>query len=227
MAAAVLLIITRPRLLGLDRWSLWAAFLLGAALATVSAAHFAAVSRIPLGLAATITFLGPFSVAVFASRGWRTLAFSLLAGVGILLSLDPWSQGANEGWSADPVGLLLAGVAALGFAAYILLTRRVGQMFSGTDGLTISLLTAAILLTPFGFAGMQEVPSLHVVIGAAALAILSQGREGGAGILPDGFCRDYRGDRAGQVGDRIEKLGLLKSQGQPAWETPAFSNSCR
>lgn len=45
-------------------------------------------------------------------------------------------------------------------------------MFSGTDGLTISLLTAAILLTPFGVDRMQEMRSLHVVSGAGALAIL-------------------------------------------------------
>lgn len=84
-AAAVLLIITRPRLRGLDRRSLWDAFLLGAALSTMSAAYFVAVSRIPLGLAATIAFLGPFSVAVFTARGWRPQAFSLLAAVGVLL----------------------------------------------------------------------------------------------------------------------------------------------
>jgi inner membrane transporter RhtA len=172
-AAAILLVITRPRLRGLDRRSLWAALMLGAALATMSAAYFAAVSRIPLGLAATITFLGPFSVAVFGARGWRPLAFSLLAGLGVLLSLEPWSQGTNPGWTVDPVGLLLAGIAALGFAAYILLTRRVGQLFSGTDGLTISLLTAAILLTPFGIGGAHEMPSSGVILGAAGLAIFS------------------------------------------------------
>jgi inner membrane transporter RhtA len=49
----------------------------------------------------------------------------------------------------------------------------VGQLFTGIDGMTISLLTAAILLTPFGIAGMQEVPSLHVILGAAGLAVLA------------------------------------------------------
>lgn len=173
IAAAVLLAVTRPNLRRLDRRAIAAALMLGAALAVMSAAYFAAVSRIPLGLASTIAFLGPFSVAVLGARGWRTLGFSLLAGVGVLLSLNPWSDGVNQGWTADPIGLGLAGIAAVGFAAYILLTRRVGQIFSGTDGMTISLLTASILLAPFGVAGLHEVPSLHVIVGAAGLAILA------------------------------------------------------
>lgn len=172
-AAAVLMLLTRPRLRGLDRRAMLAALLLGTALATMCAAYVAAVNRLPLGLAATIAFLGPFSVAVLSSRGWRSTAMALLAGLGVLLSLDPWSDGVARGWEADPVGLAYAVLAALGFAGYILLSRRVGTVFKGGDGLAISMLTAAILLTPVGLGSLDAPPSLAVVAGACGLAILS------------------------------------------------------
>lgn len=172
-AAAVLMAVTRPRLRGLGRREIWAAFLLGAALATMCVAYVAAVKHLPLGLAATIAFLGPFSVAVLASRGWRPIALAVLAGVGVILSLDPWSIGMGSGWQVEPVGLVYAGIAAAGFAAYILLSRRVGQVFKGNDGLAISMLTAAVLLTPFGMGSLEHVPSAPVILGAAGLAVLS------------------------------------------------------
>lgn len=172
-AAAIMMVLTRPKLRGLDRKAMLAALMLGAALATMSAAYFAAVNHIPLGLASTIAFLGPLSVAMLGARGWRFTALALLAGVGVLLSLDPWSTGAGTGWTANPVGVALAAVSACGFAAYILLSRRVGALFPGTDGLTIALLTAAILLTPFGLIGMTAAPSVPVVLGTVSLAILA------------------------------------------------------
>lgn len=172
-AATVLLILTRPRLSRLNRKSLGAGLMLGAALAIMSVAYFAAVSRLPLGLASTIAFLGPLAVAILGAKGWKPLALALLAGIGVLLSLDPWSLGLQGGWTADPVGLAFAGAAACGFAFYVVLTRHVGALFSGTDGLTISLVTAALLLTPFGVSGMDHLPSASVVIGSAGLAILA------------------------------------------------------
>ncbi len=172
-AAAVLMLVTRPRLRGMDHRAMRAALLLGASLATMCAAYVAAVSYLPLGLAATIAFLGPLSVALFAARGWLPLALSVLAGAGVLLSLDPWSGQMAEGWSAHPVGLAFAGLAAVGFAAYILLSRRVGMVFGGAEGLAISMLTAAILLTPFGLGSLEQVPQMPVVLGACGLAVLT------------------------------------------------------
>lgn len=172
-AAAVMLVMTRPRLLQLDRAALRAALMLGGSLAVMSVAYFAAVSRLPLGLASTIAFLGPLMVAVLGARGWRPLALALLAGLGVALSLDVWSLGSSRGWEVDATGLAFAAIAACGFGFYVLLSRRVGSLFQGSDGLTISLLTAAVLLTPFGLAGLDKVPSVQAVAGSAGIAILT------------------------------------------------------
>ena len=172
-AAGLLLVFTRPRLRGLPRRALAAALMLGAALAIMSAAYFAAVSRLPLGMVSTIAFLGPLSVAVISARGWRTVGLAMLAAVGVILAVGAFLAAKDSGWATDPTGIVLALIAAMAFAGYIVLTRRVGSLFQGIDGLTVSLLTAALLLAPFGIAGLDHVPTLPVVLGSAGLAILA------------------------------------------------------
>lgn len=172
-AGAVLFLITRPRLQHLDRRSVLPALAMGGALAVMSSAFLAAVSLLPLGLAATITFLGPLGVAICSGRGWWPFALSVLAGVGVMLALDPWSSGTGPGWTADPVGLGFAVLAACGFGGYILMSRRVGQMFGGMDGLAISLVTATLLLTPVGVLSLNGIPSPTILLACVGLAIMS------------------------------------------------------
>ena len=171
-AAGVLMLLTRPRLRGLAPRAYGAALLLGAALAIMAATNFAAISRLPLGVVATIAFLGPLAVSILGARGWQPVGLALLAGGGVVLSVAPLRNGGALS-ALDPTGLVLALIAAAGFAAYIVLTRRVGSLFPGTDGLTLSLITASILLTPFGLAGLDHAPGVSTILGSAALAVLS------------------------------------------------------
>ena len=73
----------------------------------------------------------------------------LLAGVGVLLLTQPWSGG------ADPVGVAFALAAACCWAAYILLTQRVGDEVAGIGGLALSMpvagLTATVVAGPSVF----------------------------------------------------------------------------
>jgi inner membrane transporter RhtA len=172
-AAAALLVTTRPKLRGLARRSIAAAFMLGASLAVMAVAYFAAVSRLPLGMVSTIAFLGPLAVAVFGAHGWRPVALALMATIGVVLAIGALPSATDGGWTADPLGVVLAFIAAIAFAGYIVLLRRVGTLFSGSDGLTLSLLTAAVLLTPFGIVELDRVPSLPVVLGSVGLAVLA------------------------------------------------------
>jgi inner membrane transporter RhtA len=50
-------------------------------------------------------------------------------------------------------GVLLAGISAVCWAGYILLTKRVGARWPGLEGLSVSLIVAALVTLPFGFAG--------------------------------------------------------------------------
>jgi inner membrane transporter RhtA len=108
VAAAVILIsLTRPQWRGRTRSAMPAALKLGAALAMMSAAFFAAVNRLPLGPVSTIAFLGPLSVVLIGARRARpqALGFALVDGVCVALILAPFASGIQGSWTVDPLGL--------------------------------------------------------------------------------------------------------------------------
>ncbi|MFL9893755.1 EamA family transporter [Paraburkholderia sp. RL17-381-BIF-C] len=166
-AALVLALLVRPRFRSYSRSHWMAAGALGAAMAGMTLCFFTALQRIPLGLAVAIDFLGPLAVATFAVRRARALLWPALAIAGvILLSRD------RAGWIGEPLGVLLACAAALGWGSYIVLMKKTGTLFAGLEGLSVSLIAAALVATPFGLAQS----GLHVagaqVAATAGLALL-------------------------------------------------------
>ncbi|MFM0741146.1 EamA family transporter [Paraburkholderia xenovorans] len=166
-AALVLAVIVRPRLLSYSRSHWLAAGALGAAMAGMTLCFFSAVSRIPLGLAVAIDFLGPLAVATFAVRRARALLWPLLALAGVVLL-------ARHGgaWIGEPLGVLLAFGAALGWGSYIVLMKKTGTMFKGLEGLSVSLLAAALVATPFGLASSGMHIAVTQIAATAGLAVL-------------------------------------------------------
>ncbi len=79
----------------------------------------------------TIEFLGPLSVALASSRHARDVAWVALAGAGVALL----TLGHGAGGPLDPAGVGFACVSAVCWAAYILLTKRVGARWAGLEGL--------------------------------------------------------------------------------------------
>lgn len=170
MAALALLIVVRPPVLSYDRKQWLAAGALGIITAVMTLSLFAAMSRIPLGLAVAIDFLGPLSVATFAyGIGWR-LVFPVIAFCGVLLLSHD-----DQGWVGNVEGIAFAALSGICWAAYILLTQRVGSLFKGMQGLTVSLTVAALVCTPFGIAGgAHHVDMFHLlpIIGLAFMVPL-------------------------------------------------------
>jgi inner membrane transporter RhtA len=84
-SAVILLIMARPRLRGHVRrdWLIVLGF--GVSLMTMNWAIYQSFARIPLGIAVTIEFLGPLTVAVISSRRLMDLIWVLLAGAGVAL----------------------------------------------------------------------------------------------------------------------------------------------
>jgi inner membrane transporter RhtA len=116
--------------------------------AGVTMLFMAAVDRLPLGTASALEFLGPLSVAVVRGKG-GTKIWPAIAAVGVLLLTEPWRG------TADLVGIAFALAAAACWAAYILLTQRVGDDVSGIRGLAVSMpvagLTATVVVGPSVF----------------------------------------------------------------------------
>ncbi|WP_245645425.1 EamA family transporter [Pseudonocardia acaciae] len=139
-AGLLMLVIVRPRPWAMSRSGLWACVVLGAVTAGMTMLFMAAVARLPLGTTSALEFLGPLGVAVARGRGGRKL-WPVLAAVGVVALTEPWHG------AVDPVGVAYALGAAVGWAAYILLTQRVGDEVSGVRGLAISMPVGALVAT--------------------------------------------------------------------------------
>jgi inner membrane transporter RhtA len=130
---------------------------------------FEAIARIPLGVAVTIEFVGPLGVAPAGSRHARDVAWVVLAGAGVALL----TLGNGAGEPLDAAGVAFAVVAAACWAAYILLTKRVGARWAGFEGLSVSLAVAAVVVLPLGIAGAgSELLAPAVMLSGIGLALL-------------------------------------------------------
>ncbi|MFH8397399.1 EamA family transporter [Streptomyces anulatus] len=141
-AALVLMALVRPRGRGHTRRE-WAGMVVyGAAMAVMNVAYYGAVGHLPLGVAATLLFLGPFVVAVASARAWREALLPAVGLVGVVLVTEP---GGTVAWAGIAFGLL----SALALACYTVFAQRVGRASSGLEGLAVSVGISAMLLLPF------------------------------------------------------------------------------
>ena len=142
--------------------------LFGCIIAIQNLCFFHAIARIPLGTAVTIEFMGPLGVAVFSSRRPVDFMWIAFAGLGLAL-LTP-----DIGRGLDPWGVLFAAITGCAWAAFILLSVRVGRIFPGGSGLSPAMIVAALVLTPFAAVSsdiLQIAPTvLLVVLGVAVLS---------------------------------------------------------
>ncbi|MFF2555055.1 DMT family transporter [Nocardia sp. NPDC058058] len=103
---------------------------------------FEAIARIPLGTAVAIEFLGPVAVATLGSRRARDLLAVALVAIGVVLL-------AGVQVDVEPVGIAFALAAAVLWAGYILVGKRVADAGDGQDSLAVGMAVAAILVAPF------------------------------------------------------------------------------
>jgi inner membrane transporter RhtA len=148
-AGVALLLYARPSLNHRSRGGLVTVVALGVASGFLMLAFFEAIARIPLGIAVAIEFLGPLGVALAGSRRVVDAVWIVLAAGGIALL----TVGHPVGGTLDLLGVLLALIAAAFWAAYIVLTQRVGRSWPGTSGLAVSLGVAAVVTAPLGLGG--------------------------------------------------------------------------
>lgn len=162
MAALVLVVIWRPSI-RLDRRTLVTVATYGTVLAAMNLCFYAALDRIPLGAAVTIEFLGPLAVAVAGSRRWLDGVWVLLAGIGVVLL-----TGVQGGllWT----GVLFALAAGACWAAYILVTAKLGSQTTDGRGLALAMVVGAVIALPFGV-GSAGTAMLDPLVLAAGFAV--------------------------------------------------------
>ncbi|GAA4971200.1 EamA family transporter [Kineococcus glutinatus] len=169
-AAALLLGWVRPRVRTWTRAQVLPVVAFGVSLAGMNSAFYAALQRMPLGPAVTVEFLGPLTLAAVLTRRRRDLLWVVLALAGVALL----GLGGGEGARPDPVGVGLALVAGALWAAYVLLSARVGAVLPGQAGLAGAMAVAAVLVVPVGVvqAGAALLEPL-VLLAGAAVGVLS------------------------------------------------------
>ena len=166
-SAVVLGLVARPALRGRSRDDWLVALGFGVSLGVMNWAIYQSFARIPLGLAVTIEFVGPLTLAILGSRRARDLVWAGLAGVGVaLLGFEPGDL--------DLVGVAFALVAGGAWAAYILLSAQTGRRWPGLDGLAVASVIATLLLAPFAVAsGGAGLADPRVLALGAAVGLLS------------------------------------------------------
>jgi inner membrane transporter RhtA len=162
----LLVAVTRPNLRRPPAEIAWLG-VFGVQLAAMNLVFYEAIQRIPLGVAVTVEFLGPLTVALLGSRRLRDVIWVLLAGAGIALFAGmPTSAGLST------VGLAFALLAGAAWAGYIFTAQRVGRAWAGSQGLAAGMLASAVLLAPTGIGGSSAVsPADGLTI--VALGVLS------------------------------------------------------
>lgn len=171
LGAIALLLLQRPKLRGYDYRDYLILVLFGLVMGGMNLSFYAAIDRLPLGVAVTIEFIGPLGVACLNSRQLLDLLWIFLAGIGIFL-LAP-----VRGSSLNPAGVGFALLAAFCWGAYILLSAKVGRIFKEVNGIavmTTALMIATVGLLPFGiFSGSVNKLEPRFLAAGLGIAILS------------------------------------------------------
>lgn len=169
LGALILWLVRRPwrRLKGRHGWGwLWG---YGLTLGLMNLFFYMALRTIPLGVAVALEFVGPLSIALVGSRRAWDFVWAGLVLVGLSLLL-PWQAQAEP---LDPVGVLYAMGAAIGWAAYILLGRRAGTAFGGQT-VALGSAIAALVAVPVGVAhagdALFSAATLPYALGVAVLS---------------------------------------------------------
>ncbi|HEJ9485444.1 threonine/homoserine exporter RhtA [Proteus sp. GOKU] len=170
LGTLILFFIFKPWRLKFTRESIMPLFLYGLSLGMMNYLFYLALETIPLGIAVALEFTGPLAVAMFSSR--RAIDFLwiilVIAGLGLLLPIGDNIHG------LDPLGILYALGAGVGWALYIVFGQRAGKGY-GAATVSIGSLVAAFIFVPIGM--LQSSPDImfswSILPVALAIAILS------------------------------------------------------
>lgn len=151
LAAVLLVAIFRPHLRDKSRVQWGNAIAYGVVIMVMNQCFFAALSRIPLGAAVTLEFLGPCAISFFGIKKWSVRLWALVALAGVVLIAGPSS-------GMDPVGIAFGLASAVLLGSYTLLAERVGKSSSGgLKDLSVSVVVAALISLPLSLPAFPHI----------------------------------------------------------------------
>jgi inner membrane transporter RhtA len=148
LAAIILCLVWRPWRRKFSSHEIRYVIFYGSSLGLMNLTFYIALQRIPLGIAVALEFVGPLSVALFASRKKMDFLWAALAIVGIILIL-PLQETSTH---LDLIGVTFALIAGLFWGLYIIFGQKIGAALPGGVAVSTGMLVAAVVTLPFGVA---------------------------------------------------------------------------
>jgi inner membrane transporter RhtA len=168
-ATVLLLALVRPRWRGHSRRAWLTVIAFGVALGLMNYTFYGSLAHLPIGVAVTIEFIGPLTLAAALSRRWVDAVAVAAAAAGVVLISEalqtPWDE-------LEKTGIALALLAGGFWAAYIVLSGRTGAEFPKLEGLALAMVVATLVTLPFG---VSSVPSWtgETLVKGLGIAVLS------------------------------------------------------
>jgi inner membrane transporter RhtA len=164
-----LLALGRPSLRGLDRRAVRLVIAVGSLLAAHHLCFFAAIHRLPLGVAVTLEFAGPLTVALIGSRRRIDLLWAVLAAAGVAAAAGITGSG-----HITLPGVLLGLGAGACWAGYIVIFPLLASSRGRSAGLSLATAWAAVVVVPFWLAtGPGRIFTPRTLLLGAVVALLS------------------------------------------------------
>ncbi|MGI5189346.1 EamA family transporter [Promicromonospora sp. CA-289599] len=165
-AAAILMLLWRPSpRMSRQAWTVVVAY--GLILGLMNLCFYLALDRLPLGIAVTIEFLGPLTVALIGSRRWLDALWAALAAAGVVLLM-------GGGGEVDLIGLLFALAAGACWGLYIVVSAALGRHTTEGNGLALGMIVAALVAAPIGVVDSgAALVQPWVLVAGLGLALLS------------------------------------------------------
>ena len=175
-ATVLLLAFVRPRWRGHSRRAWLTVVAFGVALGLMNYTFYGSLAHLPIGVAVTIEFIGPLTLAAMLSRRWVDAVAVLAAACGVVLISEAFQTPFAE---LEKTGIVLALLAGAFWAAYIVLSGRTGAEFPKLEGLALAMVVATLVTLPFG---VTSVPTWtgETLLKGLGIAVLSS-------VLPYSF----------------------------------------
>ncbi len=161
--------LTRPRVFNLSARAVALAIVVGSILALHHLCFYEAVHRLPLGVAVTLEFAGPLTVAVVGFQRGADFLWAALATAGVAATAGLFGD-----IGIDLPGVLFALAAGACWAAYIVIFPKLASRAGRSNALALSTLAAAVAVVPWGIAvdgsGLFTVRTLLLGVAVAALS---------------------------------------------------------
>lgn len=177
VGGTLLCVFLRPNLRKLTRANWRDLLVFGTVFLCFNLSVYSALVHLPLGLVATIGFLGPLLISLAGARNVWGLLWPAVGFAGVLMLAPGIEAEDTISWIGIGYGLAYA----VSWAGYILASARVTRTIDGLDGFAIATVIAAILCIPFGLGQSGDFLTSPMIAGlalvVAILAILPFGLE--------------------------------------------------